>query len=92
MTQSSSRENILNKIRQALTESVPVPFPQSEGVQNIFTPLQQDIEIEFAENFTKLQGRFFFCSDGEELVMQLQELIKTRNWQNLYCREDSLKI
>ncbi len=88
---ATGREKILNKIRQALTQSVPVPFPQSEGTKNIFTPLQQEIEVEFAENFTKLQGRFSFCSDYTELVQQLNELIIARNWKNLYCREDAIR-
>ncbi len=88
---ASARENILNKIRQALTQSVPVPFPQSEGTKNIFTPLQQEIEIEFAENFTKLQGRFSFCADYTELVTQLNELVAARQWTKLYCREDAIK-
>ncbi len=91
MNNQTRRENILNKIRQALTESVPVPFPQSEGVPQIFQPLKQEIEIEFAENFTKLLGRFSFCDHHEELVAQLQELIQARNWTNLFCREEQLK-
>ena len=88
---ASARENILNKIRQALTESVPVPFPQSEGTTKIFKPLKQDLEIEFAENFTKLQGRFSFCADGDELVLQLQQLMAARNWKNIFCREEVIK-
>lgn len=88
---STGREKILNKIRQALTQSVPVPFPQSEGAKHIFKPLAQEVEVEFAENFTKLQGLFSFCADAAELVQQLNELIKIRNWKNIYCREDILK-
>lgn len=85
---STARENILNKIRQALTQSVPVPFPQSEGTKDLFKPLRQDMEVEFAENFTKLQGRFSFCEDGKELVRQLNELITARKWEHIYCKED----
>ncbi len=85
---ASARENILKKIQQALTQSVPVPFPQSEGTKNIFKPQQQDLDVEFAENFAKLQGRFSFCADFEELVQQLTNLITTRNWKNIYCREE----
>ncbi len=88
---ATARENILHKIRQALTQSVPVPFPKSEGTKDIFKPLRQDIEIEFAENFTKLQGRFAFCGDNQDLVLQLQDLLRIRNWKNIYCREDVLK-
>jgi L-lactate dehydrogenase complex protein LldG len=88
--QQKSRENILNKIRQALNQSVPVPFPQTEDKGSVFTPLQQDIEIEFAENFTRLQGRFSFAGSLDEVVAQLQTLIQVRGWQAIYCREDAL--
>lgn len=87
----NSKETILKKIRQALSTPVPVPFPQSEGAESVFQPASQDAEIEFAENFTKLQGRFSFCFDTKELVQQLQILFETRGWEKIYCREDALK-
>jgi len=90
MDQQQSRENILNKIRQALKQSVPVPFPQVEENNSVFIPLQQDIEVEFAENFTKLQGRFSFAGSLDELAVQLQTLIQARGWQAVYCREEAL--
>src|SRR5947209_15705669 len=90
MDQQQSRENILNKIRQALNQSVPVPFPQTDDKSSVFTPLQQDIEIEFAENFTRLQGRFAFAGSLDEAVAQLQTLIQARGWQAIYCREEAL--
>jgi len=91
MKVSNSKETILKKIRQALSTPVPVPFPQSEGTESVFLPASQDAEIEFAENFTKLQGRFSFCFDEKEMVQQLQLLFETRKWEKIYCREDALK-
>ncbi len=91
MKQSKSKEIILKKIRQALSTSVPVPFPKSEGNESIFAPPLDEPEIEFAENFTKLQGKFSFCSNEKELAQQLQLLFEIRKWENIYCREDNLK-
>ena len=88
---SPSKENILKKIRQALSNTVPVPFPQNEGTGNVFQPSQQELELEFAENFTKLQGRFSFCANEEELVAQLQALANARNWKKIYCRDEAIK-
>ncbi|MEX6688631.1 LUD domain-containing protein [Danxiaibacter flavus] len=88
---SKAKENILKKIRQALSNPVPVPFPQSEGNDSVFQPRQQESEVEFAENFSKLQGRFSFCLDRAEAVEQLKALITTRNWTKIYCREEQLK-
>lgn len=90
MSSNTARENILNKIKQALATPVPVPFAASAGNDSVFTPLQQELEIEFAENFTKLQGRFSFCVNTTELVTQLKALIETRKWDKIYCRETKL--
>lgn len=91
MKVSNSKETILKKIRQALSTPVPVPFPLSEGTESVFQPSSQELEVEFAENFTKLLGRFSFCFNEKELVQQLQLLFETRKWENIYCREDVLK-
>jgi L-lactate dehydrogenase complex protein LldG len=91
MKVSSSKENILKKIRQALSQSTPIPFPQSEGNHSVFQPATQDPEIEFAEQFSKLQGKFIYSLDHTELVAQLQTLVSNRNWKKLYCREEKLK-
>lgn len=87
---NNPRENILTKIKQALDKPVPVPFPESEGNDSVFLPSKQDLEIEFAENFTKLEGRFSFCANEKELVSQLQTLIANRQWTKIYSRETSI--
>ncbi|SRR6185437_4416557 len=91
MNVSSAKENILKKIRKALSESTPIPFPQSEGTHSVFQPSKQDLEIEFAEQFAKLQGKFVFCIDHKELAGQLNALIATQGWKNIFCREEKLR-
>lgn len=87
---NTARENILQKIKQALAKPVPVPFPASEGTESVFELSQKELEIEFAEKFSHLQGRFSFCADEQELVSQLNTLITQRKWTKLYCRENEL--
>ena len=90
MSVSPSKENILKKIRKALSHSTPLPFPQSEGNQPVFPPLQQEIEVEFAEQFTKLQGKFIYCINQQELAFQLSSLVKKMDWHKVFCLEDEL--
>jgi len=90
MNISQSKENILKKIRKALSHSTPLPFPQSEGSSSVFPPLQQEIEVEFAEQFTKLQGKFIYCINRQEFAFQLSSLIKKQDWNNVFCVEDKL--
>jgi len=90
MNVSASKENILKKIRKALSQSTPLPFPKSEGNESVFQAEQQEKEIEFAEQFTKLQGRFIYCINQQELAFQLSSLVKKMDWQKVYCLEDEL--
>lgn len=91
MNVSPSKENILKRIRQALTHSTPLPFPQSEGNSSVYQPSQQELEIEFAERFKTLQGRFVFCLNHAELAQQLSALIQHTGWQKILCRDEPLK-
>lgn len=90
MNVSPSKENILKKIRKALSHPTPLPFPQSEGNQPLFPPLKQEPEIEFAEQFTKLQGKFIYCINQQEFAFQLTSLIKKQDWTKVYCLEEKL--
>jgi L-lactate dehydrogenase complex protein LldG len=91
MHNSSAKENILKKIRQALANPVPVPFPSSEGNNSVFQPLTKHLEIEFAENFTGLLGKFSFCLDERELAIQLEQLVAAKNLKSLFCIEKEIK-
>src|SRR6516225_9956998 len=83
MKVSPAKENILKKIRQALTHSTPLPFPQSEGNSSVFQPSGQELEIEFAEQFTKLLGKFIFCVNHQELAAQLKDLVNHMSYKNI---------
>ena len=91
MSVSSAKEVILKKIRKALTESTPLPFPQSEGNNSLYQPLQKELEIQFAEEFTSLLGKFVFCLNETELSSQLHNLVVQNNWSKIYCNEPGLK-
>ena len=91
MNISPAKENILKKIRQALTESTPLPFPQAEGNAPVFPASLQPMEIEFAEHFNSLLGRFVFCANQQEAGAQLNQLVLQRKWNKLVCHEPALR-
>lgn len=88
MAVSQAKENILNKIRQALSNPVPLPFPESESKADLFPPAADDLEIVFAEAFTKINGQFAFCLNEADMYRQVQQLIKIKDWAKIYCIED----
>jgi L-lactate dehydrogenase complex protein LldG len=88
---SPSKESILKKIRKALTHSTPIPFPQSEGNQPVIPSSPAELEVEFAEQFNALQGRFIFCVNRQELAFQFSSLVKKQDWQKIYCLEKNIR-
>ncbi len=90
MATSPAKENMLKRIREALSNPVPLPFPQSEGNSSVFVENNEDPLVIFAEEFTKLQGKFSFCANEADLKIQLQNLIAEKGWTKVYCRESKL--
>ncbi len=88
---SNARENILSKIKQALLQEVSVPFPTIPINVPHYAPSKEELEVEFAENFTGLLGKFLFSVNRDELVLQLHNLIEKRSWTRIYCRDEALK-
>lgn len=88
MALTTAKENILKKIRQALSNPVPLPFPLSEEKATVFQRPADELDIIFAQEFTKLQGKFVFCVDEKDMQIQLQQLIKASEWMKIYCVED----
>ncbi len=88
MAITPAKENILKKIRQALSNPVPLPFPNSEGSNSVFQPATDDLEVLFAEEFTKLQGKFAFCTSEADMQEQVKQLITAQQWTKIFCNED----
>ncbi len=88
---TTARENILNRIREALINPVPLPFPKSEGRDSVYVQHNEEAVVVFAEEFTKLQGKFAYCASEQDLQLQLGKLIIEKKWTKVYCIEDTLQ-
>src|SRR6186997_883795 len=86
----SAKNNILKRIKQALKTSVPVPFEEVASKQEFFLKHDDDLEVQFAQNFSELQGCFSFCSNSLELATQLQTLFAARQWNKIFLNEAGL--
>lgn len=75
----------------ALAQPTPLPFPKSESADSVFQPQQQDLLVEFAEQFTSLQGKFVFAQHKSELLEQFHKLCYQNQWTKIYCGETGLQ-
>ena len=87
----SAKERIFKNIRQALNQTVPLPFPAEKETLNVFPENKEDLSVLFAETFTSLQGKFIYCSNAADVKMQLSSLALINSWPAIYCKETALK-
>lgn len=81
----TAKDNILNRIKQALAQPVPLPFPGEDDATLYERPRGSLAEM-FAEAFTNLQGNFIYCPRGGALPKMVLQLIKIKEWNKVYCR------
>ncbi len=91
MYDSTQREKILKKIRNALIHKSANPFPNPDFDANVYKELSDSQEVVFAEEFIKMAGKFVYCESEGEFIENLKVLIAENNWSNIFCIEDGLK-
>jgi L-lactate dehydrogenase complex protein LldG len=91
MTDVTSREKVLKKIRKALTTKSTQEIGDVDLESEIFTSSEEPLEIQFAQNFSALNGKFVFCENETEFIENFEFFIKDNNWKNIFCLEPSIK-
>lgn len=91
MKESTSKEKVLKKIRDALVDRMPAPYQQVDMESPVYGSLDADfLEEAFAKAFLKVGGQFVFCPGINELKTSLQALLKKEGIKKLFCSEDFL--
>lgn len=88
--ETTPREQVLKRVRQALMEKTRNPYPNIDLDSNIYVQSGEDPVVDFAENFTAVGGQFIYCTHKFDAVEQLLKLSGTRLWSNFFCREAEL--
>lgn len=91
MEESTSKEKVLKKIRNALISQIDNPYPNVDFEKGIYHEINDPLDIAFAEEFTRIGGRFVYCMDTAELVANLKALQQENNWGAIFCKDESLK-
>jgi L-lactate dehydrogenase complex protein LldG len=92
MEDSTTREKILKKIRKALTNHRPQPFPNIDWDSNPHVVSGDPLEETFAREFTAIGGRFVFCENELDFLEQLVQHSTEGGWKKIYCYEEELCV
>jgi len=90
MKQSTSKEQILKKIRAALLQKRDNPYLNLEETP-LYPPFNEPLEIEFVKQFSAVSGKFVFCEDEIDLVENLLALAEKDSLRKMYVWEPPLQ-
>lgn len=86
----ASRDNMLRRIRKALSRPLPPPFLPQETQGDAYPRASDDLSVIFATEFTRLLGRFAYCADEGELCRHLEALVQEKSWAAVFCQDEAL--
>jgi len=91
MEDSTSKEKVLKKIRDALIEKTDPPYPILDMESSVYEPLTEPLDVTFAEELLKVSGKFGYCESEDEFITFLQSYILEQDWPVMYCYDHQLQ-
>ncbi|WP_114778389.1 LutC/YkgG family protein [Botryobacter ruber] len=91
MYEAKSKEIVLRRVREALALSAPFLPPTPDFTSPLHPAPSEDTSIQFAENFLRNSGLFFYCESEEDFFDQLFVFKKENNINNFFVWEPNLQ-
>jgi len=88
---TTSKEKILKKIRKALIHKSLQEIGDVNTEADIFTNSEEPIELQFAQNFVNVNGKFVFCEDENDFIQNFSSIVKDNKWDGVFCLEPLIK-
>jgi len=90
MDESSSKLHILQRIREALQEKTPNPYPNIENNSFLGVSQEEYPEIVFAKKIQEWGGKFIYCANRQEFLCCIIRIAVERKLGTLYTPDQSL--
>ncbi len=90
MEESTSREKILKKVRDALIEKTEAPYPVIDQDSSVYKELTEPLDVTFAEELVRIAGKFVYCESEDEFIGNLKSFILEKDWGVLFCQDPIL--
>jgi len=90
MEESTAREKILKKVRDALIEKTEPPYPIIDQESSVYRELTEPLDVAFAEELVRIGGKFVYCESEDEFISVLQSFIVEKDWGVLFCQDPKL--
>lgn len=91
MDESTSREKILKKIRNASISKSENPYTAIDFTSPVFQESTESPDLAFAQEFTRIAGKFVFCEDNREFLLNLKAVMESHGLKDIFCTEPALR-
>lgn len=88
--ETTTKAKILKKVRNALIENT-ISGTNVDFDSDIYQKSEEPLEITFAQQLTKLNGKFIYCEDEKELAENIAGVIEENKWEQVFCFEKNAK-
>lgn len=93
MEETTSREQILTKIRNALIDKTDMPYPDIDLTRPVMhmPDLEQGLEVIFAQELIKAKGNFIYCENEIQFIEYLKALLNEKKWPQVWTSSDKIQ-
>jgi L-lactate dehydrogenase complex protein LldG len=78
MDESTTREKVMKRIRNALINKLESPFHDVDLETPVTPTFTEDAEVIFAQEFTRADGMFVYCEGHEHLIELLNNFVSEK--------------
>lgn len=90
MEESTTKEKILKKVRNALISKRENPFQDIDFKSPVLKELADVPEVEFASKLNENGGTFVYCENEKDFVENVKSLVDQRKWKSVYSIDEKL--
>ncbi|MEZ5084122.1 MAG: lactate utilization protein [Bacteroidales bacterium] len=90
MDESTTREKVLKKIRNALISKSENPYPSLDMDSSVYNDFPETKDIVFAEEFSRAGGKFVYCENENDLKVKLQSICSEKEIGKIQCYDPEL--
>jgi L-lactate dehydrogenase complex protein LldG len=91
MEESTSREKVLKKVRNALIYKTDNPFPHIDFDVPLYNISNESPDVIFATELMNAGGKFVYCENDVDLVENLSAINQQDDWHNVYCSDPAIQ-
>lgn len=91
MEETTTKEKILKKVRNAIIHKSDNPFPKIDSEKSVYNEPDENNEVAFAKAFTSVGGKFIYCADEKTAMINLKSLIEQYNLSEIFTFDQEIQ-